>query len=309
MGAFINNLKYRYSIATMPMKIIYINIVIFLLLRIAGIVCFFAGIQPYAFLQFVELPSSFSMLASHPWTIITYMFAQYDILHILFNMLVLYWFGRLFLEAFTPKQFVALYIIGGICGALLYMLAAMALPVYQGISGSLIGASASVMAIVIAIAMKLPHYRVGLLLFGMVSLKWIAIAYVAIDFLSITGDNSGGHIAHLGGAAAGALFTMLINHGTDITRPVNSIIDALHSAFSSLRQFFSRAKSVKRPAPSASHHHHSSSSSHSTSTGRSGMSPQDEAILDSILDKIKKSGYASLTDDEKRRLFQVSTKK
>ena len=307
MGAFINDLKYRYKVATMPMKIIYINIVIFLLLRIAGIVCFFAGIHPSSFLRFVELPSSFAMLASYPWTIITYMFAQYDILHILFNMLVLYWFGRLFLEAFTPKQFVALYIIGGIGGALLYMLSAMVLPVYQGISGSLIGASASVMAIVIAIAIKIPHYRVGLLFFGMVSLKWIAIAYVAIDFLSITGDNSGGHIAHLGGAACGALFTLLINRGTDITRPINRIIDVILSAFNSFTYFFTKAKSAKKkPAASASHHN---SSSQNSSSSRTGMSKEDEAILDSILDKIKKSGYASLTEDEKRRLFQVSTKK
>lgn len=303
MAAFIDNVKYRYKVASMPLKFIYINVAVFLLLRVVGVVCFLIGIEPKLFLNFVELPSSFSSLVGEPWTMLTYMFAHYDILHILFNMLVLYWFGRLFLEAFNPKQFAALYIIGGIGGGLLYMLSYSLLVPYRGISGSLIGASASIMAIVIAIAMKLPHYRINLLLFGAVSLKWVAIIYVVIDFLSITGSNSGGHIAHLGGAMCGALFTVLINRGTDITKPINNAIDKLVGWVNSLKQSGKKNTFVKNSKKS------SARPDNGTTYSSGMMSKDDEAKLDAILDKIKKSGYTSLTDEEKRQLFQVSNKR
>ena len=122
MGAFINNLKYRYTTASMPMKLVYINIAVFVILRVVGVVCFFAGVDPMMFLKWIELPSSVDVFARMPWTMLTYMVAHYDVFHILFNMLVLYWFGIMFLDYFTPKQFVGLYILGGLGGGLLYLL-------------------------------------------------------------------------------------------------------------------------------------------------------------------------------------------
>lgn len=295
----LSNLKYRFKTAGMVMKIIYINIAVFLILRIAGIVCYFAGIDIMSFLSLIELPSSFSMLASTPWSIFTYMFAHYDIFHILFNMLVLYWFGNIFMDFFTPKQFCGLYIIGGVCGGLLYMLSFSLFPGLSGTLGWLIGASASIMAIVLATAMRAPHYSMNLLFFGPVSLKWIAIFYIVIDLLSINGDNMGGHVAHLGGALIGAVFTMLMARGTDITAPLNRIIDFCVN-ISKPKNPFSR-----KPSSGGK----SSGSYQSATTQDSSMSKEDEATLDTILDKIKKSGYTSLSKDEKRRLFQVSSKK
>lgn len=297
----ISNLKYRFATAGMLMKIIYINIAVFLLLRIAGIICYFAGIDLMTVLSFVELPSSLSMLAKTPWTIITYMFAHYDVMHILFNMLVLYWFGKLFLDFFTPKQFCALYIIGGIGGALLYLLAYGTLPTLVHSLGWLIGASASVMAIVIAIAVKIPDFKLNLLFFGPVSLRWIAIVYVLIDFLSITGENMGGHIAHLGGALTGLLFIMLLNRGTDITQPINKIIDFFANKKDSFRNIsFKKNASQKSKANNSTRTY--SGANQSTQT----MSKEDEQTLDIILDKIKKSGYTALSAEEKKRLFDVS---
>lgn len=287
----------------MLMKIIYINIAVFLILRIIGILCYFGGFDQMSILSFVELPSSFAMLAKTPWTIITYMFAHYDVMHILFNMLVLYWFGRLFLEFFTPKQFCSLYIIGGIGGGLLYMLAYSTLPSLAYSSGWLIGASASVMAVVIAIAVKAPDYNMNLLFFGPVSLRWIAIFYVIIDFLSINGDNMGGHIAHLGGALMGFIFTMMIARGTDITRPINAVLDF----FANKKMSFNNM-SFKRNAEKKSRDTRSDQAPRQNTASQT-MSKEDENTLDIILDKIKKSGYTSLTEDEKRRLFQVSNKK
>lgn len=300
----ISDLKYRFVSAGMLMKIIYINIAVFLLLRIVGIICYFAGIDMMSIMSFIELPSSLSILLEVPWTIITYMFSHYDVMHILFNMLVLYWFGRLFLDFFTPKQFCALYIIGGMGGGLLYLLAYATLPALSHSMSWLIGASASVMAIVIAIATKIPDYKLNLLFFGAVSLRWITIIYVLIDFLSITGENMGGHIAHLGGALTGLLFTILINRGTDITRPINKIMDFFANRKDSFRNI-SLKKNASQKSKANGSAHTQSSANGSTQT----MNKEDENTLDIILDKIKKSGYTSLTEDEKRRLFQVSNKK
>lgn len=283
----------------MVMKLIYLNIAIFLVLRIAGIICFFAGIDIMSFLSYIELPSSFSILATRPWTIITYMFAHYDIFHILFNMLVLYWFGNIFLEFFTPKHFCGLYILGGICGGLLYMTSYSILPGLDGTFGWLIGASASIMAIVIATAMRAPRYSLNLLFLGPITLKWIAIFYIVIDLLSINGNNMGGHIAHLGGAIIGIIFAFLLSKGFDITTPINKIIDLFTNLGKSKRPFSRKKVKINNNTKQTS----------STSSQSSGMSKEDENTLDIILDKIKKSGYTSLTEDEKRRLFQVSNKK
>lgn len=285
----------------MVMKLIYINIAIFLVLRIAGIFCFFAGIDPMVFLSWIELPSSFSTLATRPWTIITYMFAHYDIFHILLNMLVLYWFGKIFMEFFSPKHLGGLYIIGGICGGLLYMVSHLILPGLNSHSSWLIGASASIMAMVLATAVRAPQYSLNLLFFGPVSLKWIAIFYVAIDLLSIDGSNMGGHIAHLGGAIIGVIFTLLLNKGFDITSPINKIIDLFTNIGKPKNPFAKKKIKINN--------NKKQTSSRESSNSPSGMSKEDENTLDIILDKIKKSGYTSLTEDEKRRLFQVSNRK
>ena len=297
----LSSIKYRFKTADMLMKIIYINIAAFLILRITGIVCYFSGIDTMSFLSFVELPSSFTLLAERCWTLITYMFAHYDIMHILFNMLVLYWFGRMFLEFFTPKQFCGLYIIGGIGGGLLYLAAYNLLPSLSGSTGWLIGASASVMAIVLAISTKIPEYKLNLLFLGPISLKWIAIFYVTIDLLSINGTNVGGHVAHLGGALVGFLFTLAINKGTDITAPLNRIIDF----FTNIKNPFKNLQFKKQSSKKGNDSKKVDNNQYSNNT----MSKEDEQTLDIILDKIKKSGYSSLSEAEKRRLFQVSSKK
>ena len=136
------------------------------------------------------------------------MFAHYDVLHILFNMLCLWWFGKLFLEFFNQRQMTGLYLIGGLGGALIYLLAYNLLPAFTYQRGMLLGASASIMAIMLAVAVKAPNYKVGLLFFGEVSLKWIAIILIFLDFLSIDTQNAGGHISHIGGALTGCAYAL-----------------------------------------------------------------------------------------------------
>ena len=184
---------------------------------------------------------------------------------------------------------------------MLYLISYNTLPSLTHTIGWLIGASASVMAIVIAIAVKAPYYRLNLLLVGFVSLKWIAIIYVLIDFLSINGENMGGHIAHLGGALTGFLFITLLKRGIDITNPINAVCDFFANSKNHLHNI-----SFKRNIQSKSYNRNRP---HTHSERTSSMSKEDEQTLDIILDKIKKSGYSSLTEDEKRRLFQVSNNK
>lgn len=285
----------------MLIKLIFINIGVFLALRIGAIICTFGGFNiETSLLHWIELPSSPAELLTRPWTLITYMFAQFDIFHILFNMLWLYWFGTVFLLTENAKQLVALYFYGGICGALAFIGAYNTFPNFTYTNGWLIGASASVIAIVVATAMRHPDYKMHLIFFGAVSLKWIAIVTIAIDFLSINGSNAGGHIAHLGGAVIGLLYSYMLNKGTDITRPFNSSIDSLVSIWKGVK-----SSSTKQPKAKKYNHNSSSQQSYNAQQ-QSASTPNDREILDNILDKIKKSGYSSLSDDEKKRLFDVS---
>ena len=296
MATTIETALKRFASATMLMKIVVINIAVFLVLNIISIVMIFAGEESGRFIveQWVAMPGNFGRLARHAWTPLSYMFSQIEPLHLIFNMLWLYWFGIVFQLLSTPKRMIGLYLLGGLGGAALYLLAVNTIPYFAGHGGLLIGSSASVIAIVTATAIMAPDYRMNLLFLGAVSLKWIAIVTIGIDLLSVTGSNAGGHIAHLGGAAVGAIFALGLKRGHDITAPLNSLIDAIVNLF--------RRRPKVRPARFRA----SSAPSAPRPKAPSAASAADQAELDNILDKIKKSGYSSLTADERARLFDVS---
>lgn len=295
MAGVIDTLRQKYRSGDMLVKFLFINIGVFVVLRIAALVLYIAGLPAEWPLQWLGMPASGSELLTRPWTVLTYMFVHYDILHILFNMLWLYWLGRIFIEVFTPKHFVALYIYGGIAGALLYAVASNLSPVMSS-NGLLIGASASVMAIVVASAMRSPDYQVGLLFFGNISLKWIALVSILIDMLSIDMGNIGGNIAHLGGIGMGALFAWLYGRGIDIAKPFNRTIDKIvsHSW---------QCQSAKTPNARVADNR-----AQRTSAAKNASKSEAEVEMDTILEKIKHSGYASLTPEEKNRLFDVTKK-
>ena len=284
----ISTLKYRWATGSMLLRIIFINVGVFLLLHIISLILLAFGTDAEAALRYIEFPSSIEIWLTTPWTVITYMFSQYDFFHLLFNMLWLYWFGEIFLFADTPKRLLSLYIYGGIGGALLFMLCYIA----AGSFGFLIGSSAAVIAIVTATAIRHPDYRVGLLFLGDISLKWLAIITIAIDFISIGGSNAGGHIAHIGGAIVGAIYAVMQKKGHDITAPFNALIDSIVNMCR--RISIRRKPSVKTPPepqkPSA------------------GINKNDEKRLDEILDKVKRSGYGALSAEEKKQLFDVSNR-
>lgn len=280
---FIKELRIKWITGSMLIKLVFVNVAVFLLLHLLTFICMFTPFSPDKVLAFVEFPSEFMSFLRTPWTIVTYMFSQYDLLHILFNMLWLYWFGEIFLLADSSKRMLALYLYGGFGGAILFMFCYSLL----GISGLIIGSSASVLAIVVATAVRHPDYKMGLLFLGEISLKWVAIVTIIIDFVSIGGSNTGGHIAHIGGAIMGFWYAASQKRGIDITRPYCIIVDRIINL---RNRFFDKKYKFYGAKPSF----------------HSSESKNDEACLDEILDKVKKSGYGSLTKQEKDRLFDVS---
>ena len=296
MGNIFKDLAIKYHTGSLLIKLIFINIAVFLIVRLTGVVLTLSGTDINPLLSYLQLPSNLSILAWRPWTLVSYMFLQYDLLHILFNMLWLYWFGQIFLMSFSEKQMVGLYLWGGIAGGLLYLLSYNLFPYFDGKEGLLCGASASIIAIVVATAFRMPDYKVNLLFLGAISLKYIALVTIVIDLLSVTSANGGGHIAHLGGALLGYWFIVRWEKGKDLTAPVNKLIDKIVTGFK------------PRPKIKVSRPSNRSSSRPETDMEYRARKKKENDEIDSILDKIKKSGYTSLSAEEKKRLFEAGKK-
>ncbi|MDR1653392.1 MAG: rhomboid family intramembrane serine protease [Prevotellaceae bacterium] len=239
------------------------------------------------------LSASIPEFLSKPWTVLTYMFVHTGFFHLFFNMLCLYWFGKLFQESFVRKQLTGVYLLGGLVGGGLYMAAFNIFPyLSEHLAGSsLLGASAAVMAIITAAAVTNPNRQLRLLFIGAIKIKYVAIAAVIISMLSITSSNAGGQIAHLGGAAAGWLYAVLLQKHIDILRPITFIGDKLSVIFV-LRK--------RKSTPKTTYHYVKSDADFNQQKAR------NDAEMDIILDKIRKSGYGSLSDKEKKKLFDHS---
>ena len=202
MGDIFTNLKRTFNSGNILAKLIYINVGLFVIIRLASVILMLFNLGGFPFLQYLQVPSSPELLLYRPWTIITYMFTHFDFLHILFNMLWLYWFGGLFLTFFSERQLGGLYLLGGIAGAVLFLVAYNIFPYFRTVAAYsyLMGASASVMAIVFAVSFYRKDLEIGLFLIGRIKLIYLALFTFVIDLLAITSTNAGGHIAHIGGA-------------------------------------------------------------------------------------------------------------
>ena len=299
MGHIITDLKDNFRRADIHLKFIYINAAVFIITSLAGIGFMLFNRSAAPLLSCFELPASLSRFILQPWSIATYMFMHADFLHILFNMLWLYWFGKIFLSFFSARHFRGLYLLGGLCGGLLYMAAYNVFPYFSfsvGVS-MLVGASASVLAIVAAAAYREPNYPISLLFFGNVKLKYFALIMVATDLLMMTSGNAGGHIAHLGGALAGLWFASALGKGRDITAWLNRLIDGCGNLFS--RRGNSRKKKAKMKV-----HYGKRTQDYDYNAQKKKQSDE----IDRILEKLKQSGYESLTAEEKRKLFDASNR-
>ncbi len=211
------------------MRIIVINAIVFIVVNILDEFLKFSG-NNFSLVYWLALPGQTSFALTHIWALVTYMFLHKDFFHILFNMLWLYWLGKIFVEYAGSKRLVAVYLMGGISGGILYLLVSLIFPQYFH-NSLLLGASAGVMAVVVAIAILLPDYTIHLLFFGPVRLKYLAlISFILTSVLDIS-QNTGGKISHIGGALFGAIYMLQYKNGRDISKPVTNLLDWLSNIF------------------------------------------------------------------------------
>ncbi|MBR1542205.1 MAG: rhomboid family intramembrane serine protease [Bacteroidaceae bacterium] len=302
MVTIINDLKEIFRRGDIHIRLIFINTIIFLAVTLMQIALLLFNVSISEWLRWVELPASLSQFISQPWSIITYMFMHAGVMHLLFNMLWLYWFGQLFLYFFTAHHLRGLYIWGGICGGLLYLLTFNVFPYFSDVVdySYMVGASASVLAIVAAVAYREPNYRVNILLLGSIPLKYFAILVIGADLLFITGENAGGHIAHLGGAVGGLFFSHFLQRGTDLTHYINLVTDFL------LRPFTLKQKS-RKPKMKVNYegcYQPNQQTKHKETEDKQYSTR--ESRIEEIRNKIKQSGYQGLSEEEKKELFNAS---
>ncbi len=287
------------------MQLIIINVAVFVALGILAVFSSIAGIDAiftFAYKQFT-IPAPIGEFLTRPWTIITYAFAHSfsNLWHIIMNMLVLYWFGRVFVEFLGSQKLINLYIMGAIAGGATYLLVYNLIPYYADrihMFDGMVGASAAVYAISVATATYWPDHKFYMLFFGPVKIKYLVAIYLFTSFLGSVGPNAGGNLAHLGGALIGFIYAKQLTKGVEIGTWVFKFMEFIKSFF------------VKSPKIKVSHRQKRSSSvkSSSSTVTRSKNENYSQAEIDKILDKISERGYDSLTKDEKEKLFNASKK-
>lgn len=298
MANILEEIKQSFNKGNYLTRLIYINAGVFLVVQLLSVVFYLLDISNIWF-TYLELPAFFHTLMKQPWSIITYMFMHRDLIHLIFNLLALYWFGKIFIDYFSQKQLVGLYILGGIGGAIFYLIAYNITNTFQYniFFSYLIGASASVMAIIFALVRYIPDEEINLALIGPVKLKYLGIGMLILDIIGTTSGNAGGSIAHIGGAVTGYLFGhLMINSGKDITEPINKLITWVNDFF----------KQNKKPKFTI--HKNTSKTDEEWNIENNNRKRKNNEEIDRILDKIKKTGYANLSDEEKKKLFDLSNK-
>ncbi len=267
-------------------KVIGINVIVFLVgLLLTGVLSLPANTS----LAWLELPGNFNEFILKPWTIVTYAFAHYDFWHITLNMLWLYFISRSMLNLFSSKLALNVYILGAISGGLFYLFLNNVIPGNSGLH--VVGASAGVRAVLIFLCAYMPNQEVRLIFFN-IKLWYIGIAVLAIDLLGLFGANGGGYLAHLGGVLLGYLYAKQLSRGRDIGKGFEKAMDAFFSFFN-----------FKKRKPLKTVYKNKSKVGGYTKADFSEFNNQKK--VDVILDKISKSGYESLTSEEKDFLFRA----
>ncbi|QXP59676.1 rhomboid family intramembrane serine protease [Olleya sp. HaHaR_3_96] len=280
----LEQLKYKYARLNVLEKIIAINVVVFLFAII------FRRVIP-GFFTWLYLPSDIYGFLYKPWTIITYGFLHFDPIHILFNMLWLFFLGRMMLNLFKPKMALNIYFMGIIAGGVTFLFGYNVLPQIFSDTAYLIGASAGIRAILIFLCTYMPNKEMPFFTFNL-KLWWIGTAIIAFDVLNIIGgNNAGGNLAHLGGAALGFLYAKQLAKGQDIGGSFERFMDRVSTLFKSNSK--PKMKTVYKKSKVAGYKKDEFNQFN------------NQKKIDIILDKISKSGYDSLSKEEKQFLFKA----
>jgi membrane associated rhomboid family serine protease len=281
-------LRYQYARLSVAEKLITVNVAVFIL---NALLPFLLGLGRNAISQWFELPVDLMAYITQPWSIITYSFFHADIWHLFWNMLLLYFSARIFLNLFSTRKLINVYFLGVILGGLLFVLSYNVFPVFMGANTSIIGASAGVTALLIFICAYIPNQVVRVFFFN-VKLWYIGAFFVLLDLIQIPASNAGGHLAHLGGALLGYVYARQLTKGKDIGEGFSKLLDTIGAMFKPKEKKASM-KTVYRKT---------------TTAAKSKVDYDKESRqrkIDSILDKISKSGYESLSKAEKDFLFKA----
>ena len=300
MNSILEDFKQAFRTGNLLNQLIVINVVVFTGLLVIRLVLKTGGQQEMvAFIEsFFEFSPRLDLLKYRPWTLLTYGFTHYDIFHILFNMLFLYWFGRIITDYLGQRKILGLYIWGVISGSFLYLILYNLLPEIEFLGGpnpQMIGASAGVYAVMVGAATFQPNLSFHLILLGPIRIKYIAGFYILLSLAGVSGDNSGGNIAHLGGAFIGYLIITQLKKGNDWSKPITNLIAWFKSFFKrqpTIRVSYKKETPKRKPGKNPS------------KKGKASMTSQDE--IDAILDKISERGYDALSKEEKQKLFNAS---
>jgi len=294
--SIIDEIKLSFRQGTTLHKLIYINLGLFLAVQVVRIVLFLSNSYGLydEFLRYLAVPSNLEVLGRRPWTLVSYMFLHEGFLHILFNLLWLYWFGTVFIQELGLKKLMSTYLLGGLTGGVFFVLFYNLFPVFEPVRNEAValGASASVMAVVVAAAAYRPDRKMHLVLIGPVKIGYIAIAMFILTSMVDFSVNTGGKIAHIGGALVGFLFAYYYRQGKDITKGFDRMMDRVATWF----------KPDPRKKMKVTHKRPSSDYDYN----REKADNQKE--VDRILEKISKGGYESLSAKEKELLFKMGNK-
>ena len=287
-----DHIQYRIQQLDIAEKIIFINIICFVFPLFFKTILFLFSLSENFFVGLFELSSSFQDLVFKPWTILTYGFLHSGFFHLFWNMYLLYFSSRLLLNLFDSKIFLKLYFLGIIIGGLTFILSYNFFPVFQDANPYMVGASAGVMSVFIFMSTYSPSLEIKLILFN-IKLRYLGIAFVILDVIQIPYGNSGGHIAHLGGAFFGFFYAQRLQKGLDIGLPLDNLVEKISQLF--VRK--SKMKTVYK-----------SKDTSDIQNKKSTMVRDHQRRIDEILDKISVSGYESLSNEEKDFLFRIGKK-
>lgn len=277
-------------------QLILINVVIFVIMALLYVISTIAGIDVVfssVYKQF-SLTPHLDQFVYRPYTLLTYSFSHSlrDIWHILFNMISLYWFGRLFIEYLGNDRLIALYVLGALAGGILYLIIFNTIPFFESQARlGMVGASASIYAILVACATLVPDYTFLLLFFGPVRIKYIALFFILLSFLGTVSSNAGGNLAHLGGAAMGYFYVKQLQSGVNLGAWVTRILDWIKLIMTRGKRLTIKHRKKENPVGRGT---------------SSSLVSQEE--IDAILDKISENGYESLSKEEKEKLFRAGRK-
>jgi len=282
------NLRYQFTRLNIAEKLIVVNVALFIITRLVAVLF---GTSVDALVHWFELPKDFGTFITQPWSIVTYAFFHGNLGHIFFNMIMLYFTGRIFMNLFGERKFINVYFLGAIFGGLIFMLSYNIFPALTGLNNSLIGASAAVMAVLIFVCTYTPNQEVRVIFFN-IKLWHLGVTFIVIDLVFIGGNsNIGGRLSHLGGAFIGYLYASQLTKGRDIGAGFSKMLDSIQNLFTKEKK--APLKTVYRKPSS------------NLKTVAASDKEKHQRQIDIILDKISKSGYESLSKAEKDFLFKA----